>query len=215
MFNFLLNITSITYQKSSTITFVMLESQYIQRKVYMNKTNLAFKSENEFSTTPDWNYFVSEISKVFRFSKEETDWFSNCKTAQLIATIPFAAECIEPERTAIAHLCIYVAEIKGFQKYYAHQPSDDFDIYNRLAFISTFEGGNKKIIEEGMDILALIMIEGYHKSMKKDEKENIYNPFVSKTWNYNKIKKQIKSKLTINKSGKFTSFVDPENYVWG
>lgn len=180
----------------------------------MYQTNLAFKREDELSVIPEWDYFVSEISKVFRFTKEETDWFKNCRTAQLIATIPFAAECVEPERTAIAHLCIYVAEIKGFQKYYAHQPSDDCDIYNRLAFISTFEGGNKKIIQEGMDILSLIMIEGYHKSMKKDEKENIYNPFVSKNWNYNQIKKQIKTKLEINNSGKFTSFIDTETYVW-
>lgn len=190
----------------------MLKSTYIQREVYMYQTNLAFKSENEFSIIPDCNYFVSEISKVFRFSKEETDWFSNCKTAQLIATIPFAAECIEPERTAIAHLCIYVAEIKGFQKYYAHQPSDDFDIYNRLAFISTFEGGNKKIIEEGMDILALIMIEGYHKSMKKDEKENIYNPLNSNTWDYTTLKKELVNKLS--KSNTYMNFIDLENYSW-
>lgn len=45
--------------------------------------------------------------------------------------------------TAIAHLCLYEAEIQGFQKYCSHTPDDDSDIFNRLAFISTFEGGNQ------------------------------------------------------------------------
>lgn len=35
----------------------------------MYQTNLAFKNENEILTTEDWNYFVSEISKVFRFTQ--------------------------------------------------------------------------------------------------------------------------------------------------
>ncbi len=180
----------------------------------MIQTNLAFKDEEKFELGPEWNYFVSEISKVFRFTEEETNWLTNCKTAKLIATIPFAAKCIEPERTAIAHLCIYIAEIKGFQKYFAHQPSDDFDIYNRLAFISTFEGGNKRIIEEGMNILALIMIEGYHQSEKIDSQNNVYNPFVSKTWNYEQVSEQIKIKLKTLNTGIFESFLYGTDYLW-
>ena len=57
--------------------------------------------------------------------------------------------------------------MQGFQKYCAHNVSDDDDIFNRLAFISTFEGGNKEIIHHGMNILALIMLEGYKKSAQK------------------------------------------------
>lgn len=161
----------------------------------MYQTNLAFKREDELSVIPEWDYFVSEISKVFRFSKEETDWFNNCRTAQLIATIPFAAECVEPERTAIAHLCLYVAEVKGFQKYCAHVPSDDCDIYNRLAFISTFEGGNKAVIESGMALLALIMLEGYYKTKKDDRNNNRYNPLVNNSWNYDDLKKELQEKI--------------------
>lgn len=180
----------------------------------MNTTNLAFKDDNEVNSLFDWNYFVNEIGKIFKFTSEEILWFTNCKTAKLITTIPFAANCIEPERTAIAHLCIYVAEIKGFQKYYAHQPSDDFDIYNRLAFISTFEGGNRKIIEEGMNILALIMIEGYHKSEKNDSENNIYNPFVSEKWNYDKLKVEIENKIKNIHSGYFGNFINSGDYSW-
>ncbi|MBR1638475.1 MAG: hypothetical protein IJ688_03715 [Treponema sp.] len=138
-----------------------------------------------------WHYIVHEMKTVFRFTRKETKWFKNCKTAKLIATIPFAAGCNEPERTAIAHLMIYIGEIKGFQKYYAHLPSDDEDLFQRLAFISTFQGGDQKIIEHGMNLLALIMIEGYHRSEEEDRENGVYNPFVSGAWDYERIKKDL------------------------
>ncbi len=113
----------------------------------------------------------------------------------MIATIPFAAGCKEPERTAIAHLMIYIGEIKGFQKYYAHLPSDDEDLFQRLAFISTFQGGDQTIIEHGMNLLALIMVEGCHRSEAKDRKTGVYNPFVSGAWNYKLLKSEISQKI--------------------
>lgn len=140
---------------------------------------------------PEWDYFISEITKVFNLSDIEIKRLSNSTTAKLIAAIPFAAHCYEPERTAIAHLCLYIAEIKGFQKYCSHQYSDNITVFNRLSFISTFEKGNEKTIEHGMNMLAYIMIEGYHKSMQYDKKNNIYNPFVDKSWNYKQLKKTI------------------------
>ncbi len=42
-----------------------------------------------------------------------------------------------------------------------------------------------------MNVLALIMIEGYRKSMQKDKINNIYNPFVSGKWNYQRIKNKL------------------------
>lgn len=91
-----------------------------------------------------------------------------------------------------------MAEIKGFQKYCSHLPSDDSDIFNRLAFISTFEGGNKEIINHGMNILALIMLEGYKNSINKDKIHNVYNPILSGAWNYQTIKNNLLTE--INKS---------------
>lgn len=162
---------------------------YVDDDFVTEKDNPIEKSLNLSDTT--WEYLVQEMTKVFRFTRKETKWFKNCKTAKLIATIPFAAGCEEPERTAIAHLCIYLAEIRGFQKYYAHLPSDDCDLFKRLGFISTFEGGNQDIIAYGMNLLALTMIEGYHKSENDDRKKGIYNPFVSGKWDYQTLKQNL------------------------
>lgn len=159
-----------------------------------NNSNLA-KNEQEEWHLPQWSYLLTEISKVFSLNSKEIENLSNSTTAKIIATIPFESNCKEPERTAIAHLCLYIAELKGFQKYCSHNKEDDADIYNRLAFISTFEGGNYQIIEHGMAILALIMIEGYKKSKQKDEKAGVYNPLVSGTWNYQSIKNSLVWKI--------------------
>lgn len=177
----------------------------------MNSTNLAYAEaqenwnkeldsmvEQKTLSESTWNYFVKEMKKVFRFTYKETKWFKNCKTAKLIATIPFAAGCDAPERTAILHLCAYIAEIKGFHKYCSHLPSDDINLFKRLDAIATFENGNQAIIEEGMNILALIMIEGYHKSEEADKKNNVYNPFVSGAWNYEELKFKINNKIKRN-----------------
>ena len=159
----------------------------------MKSTNLAETIEPE--NFIEWDYLATETARVFNLTDKETVQLYNSNTAKIIAAIPFAAGCKEPERTAIAHLCIYEAEIKGFQKYYAHLPSDDEDIYNRLAFISTFEGGNPAIIEHGMSILAYIMVEGYNRSKEKDLRNGIYNPIVNGKWDYRKLKNQLLKKI--------------------
>ena len=152
-------------------------------------TNLAIKCEE--LEVPEWDYFVSEIQTIYRLTDEETDKFSNSTTAKIIAAIPFVAGCYRPEVTAIAHLSLYMNELIGFQKYCACTPIDSIDVFERLEPISHFRGGNKKIIEYGMYTLAYIMIEGYHKSMRRDAENGIYNPFVSGDWNYKTLRNKI------------------------
>lgn len=82
----------------------------------MNNTNLAYSYQSNNWKLPEWNYLVNEVSEVFKFDEKEKHQFENSNTAKLIATIPFVAECNEPERTAIAHLCLYVAEKKRISK---------------------------------------------------------------------------------------------------
>lgn len=158
-------------------------------------TNLAYQITDENKKDLPWEYLVEETSKVFRFTKKETKQFALSKTAKLIASIPFEADCYEPEKTAIAHLGLYVMEKRGFQEYCSHQPIDDVNILHRLDFISIFEGGNPEIIEHGMYLLALIMLEGYNKSKREDALNKVYNPIASGRWNYELKKKEIMSVL--------------------
>lgn len=139
----------------------------------------------------DWNYYVNETSRVFRLTEEEANKLKSSSTAKLIAVIPFAAGCSDPERLAISHLCLYMAEKQGFQRYCAHVPSDDTDLMKRLELLANFPDGDKEVINHSMKILALIMINGYKKSAVKDSAEDIYNPIASGKWDYRTMKNQL------------------------
>lgn len=178
----------------------------------MKNTNLAVKLHQP--NFEEWDYLATETAKVFNLSKKEADILYNSNTAKIIAKIPFAAGCKEPNRTAIAHLCIYEAEIRGFQKYYAHLPSDDDDIFNRLAFISNFDGGNPTIIEHGMYILAYIMVEGYKRSKEKDLKNGIYNPISNGKWNYKKLKNKLIRKINEIDCPDLDGYFIPIKSIW-
>lgn len=179
----------------------------------MIKSNLALKCDNNVIDIPEWNYFVSELQKIFKLSKDETAHVKNSFTAKIIASIPFAANCSEPERIAISHLCIYMAEIKGFQKYLAHRPTDDISPFKRLLPISHFNDGDEKVINEGLTILALIMLEGYNHSKEIDKINNVYNPLVNNKWNYEQLKDSLIEDLYNNHSGLYPELSDID-YVW-
>lgn len=144
---------------------------------------------------PEWNDLVEEIKSVFKLTESETERLYQSKTARIIAAIPFAAGCEEAERTAILHLCAYMAEIRGFQKFCSHLKSDDESLYKRLEMISHFNGGDKKVIEHGMDMLAFIMLKGYKASQKADAANGIYNPLNSGAWDYDAAEKLLEAKI--------------------
>lgn len=157
------------------------------------KTIASIKSSN--FEIPEWNYLVEEAQSVFNLTESETERLYESKTARIIAAIPFAAGCEEAERTAILHLCAYMAEIRGFQKFCSHLPSDDESLYKRLEMISHFQGGDKNIIEHGMDMLAFIMLKGYKASQKTDAENRTYNPLNSGSWDYEASEKLLEAKI--------------------
>ena len=174
-------------------------------------SNLALKKV-EFKI-PEWNYFVSEMQSIFHLSDSETENLSKSSTAKIIAAIPFIAGCYRPHITAISHLSLYLTELRGVQKYCACSPLDDIDIYERLEPISHFRGGDQKIIKYGMDTLAYIMIEGYHKSKNIDTENGNYNPFVSGSWNYRIVKKQLLKNVFVD-FNPFISFISEDLVNW-
>ncbi len=162
----------------------------------MEETNLAYKYQNTEWTLSQWNYIVEESARVFSLREVEKEELRNNSTAKIIATIPFIANCEQAERTAIAHIALYLTEKRGFQKYCAHLPSDDLDLFNRLEPISHFKGGDSKIIQHGMNMLALIMLEGYKRSYTTDKQVGIYNPITSGVWNYRNIKNKLLNEIS-------------------
>ncbi len=166
----------------------------------MNQMTVCTKKE--VTTEEALQSFITEvfeaIVQTFRFTEDEKADFLGNQVAQLVAAIPFVAECEDAKRTALAHLAIYFTELRGGSVIGAHSKSDNFTIYERLRLLSSFKGGNQKVIHHGMTILSLIMLEGYKKSSKQDADNSEYNPLNDGSWDYVALKTSLKNDITQN-----------------
>jgi len=173
----------------------------------MKENCLQLEEEKVCLEVPNWDYLINEIQSVFKLNEFERKRLETSMTAKLIAFLPYASGAKDADRTAIAHLCIYIAEKKGFQRFCAHVPSDDDSPFTRLEQLSNFNGGDKNVIDHGMTILACIMLEGYRASQKIDLQNGVYNPLNSGVWDYEKIKHSLEYRLASTKCSLLDNWV--------
>jgi hypothetical protein len=145
-----------------------------------------------------WEELCGCIAETFRFTEEEKAFFAKDAVAQLIAALPFEAGCDEPERTALAHLAIYMTELRGGSRIGDHTLADNEGPLARLRLLSSFKGGKKEVIEHGMYQLALVMLSGYVRSKESDLQNNIYNPLNDGSWNAEELQEEILEKIRAN-----------------
>ncbi len=141
---------------------------------------------------------ITLAAASFRFSVEEKSKFSTLKTARLIAALPFLAECEDAERTALAHLSMYILAARDGRAIFDHKPSDDADLFSRLRLGMSFKGGNQSVLKRGMDLLALQMLSGYNRDRSKDAASGEYNPLNSGSWDFNALSGKLQTELQIN-----------------
>lgn len=110
--------------------------------------------------------------------------------------LPFIAGCKKPEPTALNHLSAYLIAAKGAKKEFFHSIENDENILNRLQCINHFMGGNKRVLEKGMKLLALVMIHDYKKDVLKDKKRGKYNPVGEGVWNYSTLVRELTDDIT-------------------
>ena len=156
---------------------------------------VADKKKVEFLTQV-WPEIVSITSETFRLIIDEKEKLVENKTAMLIGSIPFIAGCIEPMRTALAHVAVYHIARDAGKRVFEHNPGDNSEIMSRLHEISHFQGGNEAIIMKGMDLLALQMIHGYERDFEKDVLLDKYNPVAEEAWpNHEKMKEELRTSI--------------------
>lgn len=136
-----------------------------------------------------WGDLAGKVAAAHRLTEAETARFKANRTARLVAAIPYAADCEEPQRSALAHLSIFLlSSSEACRKDFDHKKEDDGNPLRRLAPIADFQGGDKAVIAEGMKRLALAMLNGYEKDRGKDKASGEYNPLNAGTWDYEKTK---------------------------
>jgi len=161
----------------------------------------------------DWKTTYEAIADTFRFSDEETKHLANSKVAMLIGMLPVIAECEDAERTALSHLAIYLTAAGGGKAWFNHRKSDNADINSRLRLGMSFIGGDKKIIERGMDLLAMVMLSGYNRDKAMDLESGKYNPLNDGSWNFEQLSTRLQSKLEKTPCPKLDVIMTPEESI--
>jgi hypothetical protein len=131
-----------------------------------------------------WAEISDRVGEAFRMTAEEKKSFAEGRIARLIAAIPFLAGCEEAERTAVAHLGTYVLSLRETKGYFNARPGDDAGALDRLRLISSFKGGDARIIERGLCLLALNMVSDYKRDIEEDAALGKYNPIAAGAWDY-------------------------------
>jgi len=110
-------------------------------------------------------------------SEKEAAAFRANKVARLVGLLPFVAGCDDAQRTALAHLAVFVVANRGeSRRVFDHSPTDDAEPLARLRTIADFKGGDAATLERGMALLGLCMVSGYRRDAELDRILDAYNP---------------------------------------
>ena len=130
-----------------------------------------------------WDEIAEQTADAFAMTESQRERFARNRIAKLIASIPFLAECEQPHRTALSHLATYIVScrVKGIAN---PTPADDHDIMARLALIANFIGGDRRVIDRGMALLALNMVADYQRDIAEDLAAGKHNPVASGAFDF-------------------------------
>ena len=165
--------------------------------------NITEKKEQVMSTNAETEQKVEEViyrvAAVFNFGIAKKEWLKQSRMARLIASLPFIAGCEKPRETAISHLTVYILSLEDDTKdVFYHTSADDTDIFTRFKPISNFKGGNRSVIEHGMNLIALCIISNYRKSRERDKARGKYNPGNEAGWDLDSMQKDLIEKIEAN-----------------
>ncbi len=161
-----------------------------------------------------WDLVTRTVAERMRLSLQELESLQNNMTARLIAAIPFIAGCGNADRISLQHLATYLLA-QTAEIVFDHREEDDDDLFLRLERISHFPDGDKRIIRRGMNVLALLMISNYEKSIETDQRSGVYNPLVTGAWNVEKLRGTLIKEIRAVPSQEMDTILDLEQAVRG
>jgi hypothetical protein len=161
-----------------------------------------------------WESLTRLVAEAMRLGPSELERLRANKTAQLIAAIPVIAGCRDADRVACHHLATYLLADSA-SSIFDHRREDDRDAMARLERISHFPDGDRKLIERGMSLLALLMISNYEGSSETDRRDSVYNPLVSGSWNADDVRNPLIRRVRAVASPEMDAIIDLEQALRG
>lgn len=142
-----------------------------------------------------WEELSKDVAAAFRMSEKEAEKLYDKKVAKLIASIPFLAGCSDAERTAVTHLGAYILSNRETKHYYNANTTDNESVFERIRLMDTYKGGNRNIIERGMSLIALTMIDDYKRDIHIDNAIGKYNPVADEAMEYQTLRKALVERI--------------------
>nr|MDA3951129.1 hypothetical protein [Spirochaeta sp.] len=161
-----------------------------------------------------WEKITLLVAEAFRLSPGELARLRETSTARLIAAIPVLAGCHDADRIACQHVSTYLIA-RSASSIFDHRREDDSDVLARLERISHFPDGDRKVIDRGMSLLALIMLSNYERSRETDLQESVYNPIVSGSWDVEALRSRLIKRVRAIASPAMDAIIDLEQAVRG
>jgi hypothetical protein len=161
-----------------------------------------------------WETITGHVAEAMRLSVGELDALRRRSTARLIVALTYIAGCTDPDRVASQHLTTYLLAERA-EAIFDHRREDDRDVFARLERISHFTGGSTKLIRRGMNLLALIMLNGYITSTDTDRRTSVYNPVLSGEWKPDAIQARLVKEIRGIDSPEMDNLIDVEQALRG
>ena len=134
-----------------------------------------------------WEDIFGPVSQAFRMTEDEKSRFYDNRIARLIAAIPFLAGCEDAGRTACVHLGAYFLSIREPKAFFNARADESGTVFDRLRLLADFKGGDARVIDKGLSLLALNMVCDYQRDVEEDAKLGKYNPVGAGDWDYKTI----------------------------
>ena len=162
-------------------------------------------------TPQDWQDVVGHLGDAL--GADAKQW-QDKKVARLVAAIPYLAGAADPDRQAVSNLLVLHGAAKA-RKLFDHRKTDDADLMRRLASFDFGRSADPKVVQYGLNLLALVMIADHEKDLEADKKAGKYNPVASGVWKADIQKKQIQTALSADASSQklFSDVMTPEQAV--
>ena len=143
-----------------------------------------------------WHSLTSRLAKVFGLDDEGLSLVRSNRVFKLVAALPFLAQCEEPERLALSHMGTYhLASHPATREVFAHNFLDSSDLFRRLEPISHFSGGDRRVIDRGMKLLAKAMVADHIHDAEEDRKRSKMNPVNAGHWNGDELISQLSAEI--------------------
>jgi hypothetical protein len=120
-----------------------------------------------------WNQMVDFFASSLGLSAGQRDRLEKNPVARLVAELPFLAGAEQAERTAYAHLSVLLTAARN-PRVFGHDATDTLE--GRLFALSSFKGGDPRIIDRGMKLLALCSLGDHIRDAEFDAAQGKYNP---------------------------------------